>query len=487
MADLSALRRRLLERRVPLDHVLRQAVDQVTAALRADRGTLYLLDHARGELVSRAAILPELREIRLALGEGVAGHVASRDVVVNVPLGTRHARFADHIDQATGYRTRSLLAAPVHDHDGTVIGVLQVLNRRTPDGQGLADGFDSACERLLLDLAAQIAELLAASSLASQLRPDQSRALDFHFNGIVGSSPGMRELTRRLALVAPTPTTVLILGETGTGKALVARAVHDSSPRAEGPFEAVDCAALPGSLVENELFGHLKGAYTGAHSDAPGRIALAQGGTLFLDEIGELPLTVQAKLLRVLQDRRWRPIGGGPERVADVRIVAATHCDLRDMVAQGSFREDLYYRLSVVELHVPPLRERGAADLDRLIDHFREQQARRLERPVELSPPARRALHEHDWPGNVRELEHAVEAAAVLSGGEAIRAELLDLGRRSRHSQPPGSRFTTALRPLQQVERDYVRWALEQHEGNKSATARALHIGRNTLARKLSD
>ena len=296
----------------------------------------------------------------------------------------------------------------------------------------------------------------------------------------------MREVTRRLSLAADTDATVLVRGETGTGKALVARALHDSSRRADGPFVQLDCAALPDTLVENELFGHVRGAYTGADRDAPGKVAAADGGTLFLDEIGELPLPAQARLLRLLQERRWQPVGGHTDRTADVRFVAATHRDLASLVARGAFREDLYYRLKVVEITVPPLRERGAVDLDRLIDHFRVQLERRLERQVSLTPEGRRALHAHAWPGNVRELQHLLESAAVLSGGAPIGPDLLLVGGGSVATTAPDG-FHTTLRSLEEVERDYVRWVLDQVDGNKSAAARALGIGRNTLARKLGD
>jgi Nif-specific regulatory protein len=261
--------------------------------------------------------------------------------------------------------------------------------------------------------------------------------------------------------------------------------VHDNSARAAGPLVVVDLAALPHELIENELFGHKKGAYTGAVRDEAGRVAEADGGTLFLDEVGEVPLPTQAKLLRLLQERTFSPVGGTrPERV-DARFVCATHRDLEKMVRDGTFREDLYYRLRVVEVRVPPLRERGHADLDRLIDHFLFQFGRRHGRPgLQLTPAARARLHSWRWPGNVRELQHCIESAVVLAPADRIEPEALPVPLPV--AEPaPGDRFATGARPLGEVERDYVAWVLEQCDGNKSEAARVLGIGRNTLARKL--
>ena len=493
---LTALRALDPARPVDLEELLQSAVDEVVRLLGADRGTLYLIDHARQELVSRVAHLPELSEIRLRLGEGIAGTVASRGETLNVPVGTGDPRFAARIDQVTGYVTRSLLATPVREPEGGAVGVLQVLNKR----EGTFSGDDA---RRLEALAAELGELLRRTSLWSQLQPGQQHPLGYRFNHILGESPPMREVYDKVARAARTEATVLLCGESGTGKELIARAVHWNSPRREGPFVKVDCAALPEALIENELFGHERGAFTGADRAAEGKVHAAGGGTLFLDEVGELPLHLQGKLLRLLQEKTYLRVGGTEPQRVDARFVAATHRDLAVAVAEGRFRADLYYRLRVVQLDLPPLRARGAADLDRLVDHFLFHLQRRHGRPeLRLLPAARAALHGHDWPGNVRELEHCLESAVVLAPGPAIEPGHLPLPARAAQAPPAGGdvseaspapaalppdTFVSKLQSLAALERDYLRHVLAACQGNKSQAARVLEISRNTLIRKLKE
>jgi Nif-specific regulatory protein len=469
-------------------------VDEVVAALDADRGTLFLVDHARGELVSRIAHLPELAEIRLHLGEGVAGAVATTGRTVTLPEARDEPRFAPRIDVATGYRTRSLAAVAVRAAEGAVIGVLQVLNKR----RGPFDGEDVA---RLEALALALGEALAATSLASQLHPASALPLAYRFNHLVGESPSMRAVFRQVARAAPTDATVLLRGESGTGKEVVARALHINSARGSGPLVKVDCAALPATLVENELFGHERGAFTGADRAATGKVAAAEGGTLFLDEVGELPLSVQGKLLRLLQDRSYLRVGGAQAVPADVRFVCATHRDLEAEVLAGRFRADLYYRMKVVQIALPPLRARGAAELDRLIDHFFYEHCRRHGRPdLRLAAAARQALQAHAWPGNVRELEHCLESAVVLAEGVEVHIDALDVhrigdsvqedGRENlksniRYEADASARFETPIGPLRSVELAYLIHVVAACDGNQSEAARRLGIGRNTLARKL--
>ena len=487
-SELPQLRSIRFDQQIDLDDLLRQIVDEVTALLEADRGTLYLVDHARRELVSHVAHLPEISAIRLQWGEGIAGWVACTGLSVNVAESVHDARFADRIDRVTGYRTRTIMAVGVRDRDEHPIGVLQVLNK----ARGAFD--DRDCRRLEA-LAVEVASLLCATSLRSQLRPGHGHALAYRFNHIVGESPAMRDAYTRIERAASTDATVLVRGESGSGKEAFARAVHFNSPRRECPFAKVDCAALPAQLIENELFGHERGAYTGADRSAEGKVRAAEGGTLFLDEVGELPATVQGKLLRLLQDRTYVKVGGVQPVRADVRFVCATHIDLESAVGDGRFRVDLYYRLRVVEIHVPPLRDRGSADLDRLIDHFVFEFGRRHGRPeVRLASTARTALHDHDWPGNVRELEHCIESAIVLSpdgGRHSISADQLSIGPRSdlrrseSGSEVSAHAFVSDLRPLREVEAAYIRHVLGICGGNRSAAARLLDIGRNTLLRRL--
>ncbi len=480
---LKVLKPLLGNRQVDLDVVLRAIVDEATRQLRADRGTFYLIDHATQELVSRAAHLPEIAEIRLRMGEGVAGWVAKHGEPLRVTETEDDSRHATHIDDETGYSTQNMCVVPVFDRRRVVIGVLQVLNRKSGD-------FSEADLHRLTEIAAEVAKVLDRTSLRSQLRPDHRQPLAFRFNYIVGDSARMQQVYSTVERAARTEATVVVRGETGTGKELIARAIHFNSRRRRGPFVKVDCAALPETLIENELFGHEKGAFTGADRATEGKVAAAVGGTLFLDEIGELSFSVQGKLLRLLQERVYHKVGGNEPKYAQVRFVGATHRNLEKAVEDGTFRQDLYYRLRVVEILVPPLRARGHGDIDRLVDHFLYEFTRTHGRHgLEIDDEARAALHSYPWPGNVRELEHCIESAVVLEPGPVITRESLSI----RHGPLPevgiadASSFITDPRPLREVERDYIRHVLAYCDGNRSAAARLLGIGRNTLARKLAE
>lgn len=250
-------------------------------------------------------------------------------------------------------------------------------------------------------------------------------AKDYPTTGIIGSCAPMQDLFNKIGKVSPTDATVLILGESGTGKELVARAIHEQSNRSDAPMISVNCAAIPETLIESELFGHEKGAFTGATSVRQGLVEAADGGTLFLDEIGELPLEAQARLLRVLQESEIRRVGSVQSKKVNVRLVAATHRNLKVLASKGEFREDLYYRLNVVELKLPPLRERGE-DVIELADRLLERACTKLNRALlEFSPACRQAISEYHWPGNVRELENAVERSVILNDGEAIEADAM--------------------------------------------------------------
>lgn len=482
------LQKSLQEQQVDLDTILQQIVDEITRRLDADRGTLYLLDRARKQLISRIAHLPEIQEIRLAIGEGVAGRVALTGESMCIPQDLHHSPFTPRVDQQTGYQTLSLLAAPVRSDEGRIIGVIQLLNKRDAL-------FDEADRKTLLSMGVRLGGLLQASSLASQLLAPSERPLSFRFNHIVGESPAMRQIYDRTARAARTDATVLIRGESGSGKQLIARAVHFNSERRDAPFVVVDCAALPESLIENELFGHARGAYTGANQARPGKVETANGGTLFIDEVGELPLAVQAKLLRLVQERTFFPVGANAPRQVDVRFVFATHVDLESRVKEGLFRTDLYYRLRVVQIDVPPLRERGSDDLDRLIDHFLFEFQHRHRRPhLRLSDDARAMMHAHHWPGNIRELQHCIESAVVLAPKSTITRDLLSFPV-PLHMPPPSPPTQQApavatsseLVSLREMERRYILQVLEHVNGNRSAAARILQIGRNTLLRKIQE
>jgi len=306
---------------------------------------------------------------------------------------------------------------------------------------------------------------------------------------IVGNSPAMQQVYKLIGQVAPTDSTVLIRGESGTGKELIARAIHAHSPRKQGRLVCVNCAAIPDTLLEAELFGHEKGAFTGAVARRRGRFELAHGGTIFLDEIGELSTAMQAKLLRVLQEKIIERLGSEQSIPLDVRIIAATNRELERCVADGSFREDLYYRLNVVTLRVPSLRERPE-DIPELADHLLGKLARQLRlHSAGLIPEAEKSLRERDWPGNVRELEHTLERALVLSRGAPIRPEHLTPDARSNAADPlAGLSLEEGMHALvARLERSLIGRALAEAEGNRTRAAEILKINRRLLYDKLRE
>ncbi|MFP4162314.1 MAG: sigma 54-interacting transcriptional regulator [Ectothiorhodospira sp.] len=319
-----------------------------------------------------------------------------------------------------------------------------------------------------------------AMGMAGLLARGESGPLPGQAGGsLVGESPVMRQVLRTIAKVGRVDAPVLITGESGTGKELAARAVHDASPRASGPFEAINCAAVPAALIQSELFGHERGAFTGAHRARQGHVRRADGGTLFLDEIGDLPLEVQSTLLRFLQNQTVQRIGSDREEKVDVRVVAATHVDLEAAVRQGRFREDLFYRLDVLRFHLPPLRDRDA-DAVLMARHFFQVFGReRGHRVKGFSAAALEAIRLHRWPGNVRELINRVRRAMVLCESRYIQP--WDLGLEEILTTPE------AIRPLEEIradaEREAIARALALHQGNVSAAARHLGVSRITLYR----
>ncbi|HEX9428103.1 MAG TPA: sigma-54 dependent transcriptional regulator [Candidatus Polarisedimenticolia bacterium] len=335
----------------------------------------------------------------------------------------------------------------------------------------------------------RIEQLLA--TVESALRERQLRGQIRHLrqtlgdgrNRIIAESPAMRRSLDLLLRAAPAGTPVLLLGESGTGKELFARTLHDESPRHGRPFLAINCSAIPETLLESQLFGHRRGTFTDAREDRRGLFQEADGGSLFLDEIGDMPLALQSKLLRVLQEREVHPLGAPGPVPIDVRPIAATHRDLEAFVAEGRFRQDLYYRLNVITVRIPPLRER-IEDLVPLVAYFLEHHGRRLGRTAcSLAPESIQALMRHAWPGNVRELENAIERALVLGRDDVLWLEDLPESLRPR----PGAAASPqgGPRPLADVEREHILRTLRSARGNKAAAARLLGFDRKTLYRKL--
>ncbi len=338
----------------------------------------------------------------------------------------------------------------------------------------IAKPFDH--DELLLTLE----RVLKQSSLERQnqaLKSDLSRR--YPVSGMIGASPVMQEVFSRIARVAPTDTTVLILGESGTGKELVARAVHEQSPRSQAPLINVNCAAIPENLIESELFGHEKGAFTGANETHHGLVEAAHGGTLFLDEIGELPQEAQARLLRVLQEGEIRRVGSTRSRHVDVRLLAATNRDLKQLVEQGEFRSDLYFRLHVMEILLPPLRERGD-DIHELAEQLLSRACARLNRAaMQLSPEAIEAMYRYHWPGNVREMENVIERAVILSDDPLITPSQLGL---SIDIQPTSSAVGDVEHDKLSLDEYFIRFVRENEpQMNETELAKQLGISRKTL------
>ncbi|MEQ8822397.1 MAG: sigma-54 dependent transcriptional regulator [Sumerlaeia bacterium] len=336
--------------------------------------------------------------------------------------------------------------------------------------------------RVLVDKAAQHRSLIRENV---QLRQQLDKR--FGLEGMVGDSSDMHQLYDMIRQVGPTRATVLITGESGTGKEVVAKALHKSSPRAKKDFVAVHCAALPETLLESELFGHERGAFTGAVSRRPGRFEIASGGTLFLDEIGEIPLSMQVKLLRVLEMREITRVGGNESLKVDVRLVAATNRDLEEEVAEGRFREDLYYRLKVVQIVLPPLRKRRS-DIPLLAQHFLKEFSKENGRPVPvLSKEANEKLQTWHWPGNVRELRNIMENTFVFLKGDEVGADDLPQSLRGDREKVEDGIMMPLGMPLEEVETRYLKRTLNSVDGNRTRAAEILGISRRTLQRRIKE
>jgi formate hydrogenlyase transcriptional activator len=383
-----------------------------------------------------------------------------------------------------GYR--SLCRLPLSTPHGC-FGVLSM-------GSSMPHSYSEQEVRLLLLAADQVALGMANFLLDEELRKIKEESVEEKayledepgrerlFEEIVGRSRALQRLLQQVEVVAPTDSGVLIQGETGTGKELIAQAIHNRSGRRDRPFIKVNCAAIPSGLLESELFGHEKGAFTGAIMRKPGRFEVADKGTLFLDEVGDIPLELQSKLLRVLQEHEFERLGSSRTQQVDVRVVAATHRDLKQMVEEGTFRSDLYYRLHVFPLVVPPLRDRGE-DIPLIVRHFVEKYARRMNRQIETIPArTMEALTSYSWPGNVRELQNFIERAVILSPGTSLRAPLEELRQETKRGA------CTSLSTLEEMEREHVLRALRESNwvtGGPNGAAVRLGMKRTTLAYRI--
>jgi transcriptional regulator with PAS, ATPase and Fis domain len=392
-----------------------------------------------------------------------------------------------------GHHVAELLGAQLFAPDDTLRAALEQGSRE--EGRRALVRCEKGQGRLASLSAAPLPEGAGAWAAGARfvivLRPAEEDALILEGAaagaGIVARSPAMLRILHLVETLHRSDATVLVTGESGTGKEVVARALHRQSQRRAGPFVAVNCGALPGDLLESELFGHVRGAFTGAVRDRAGRFEVAEGGVLFLDEVGDMPLPLQVKLLRVLQERTFERVGESTPRAMDVRVIAATHVDLKDAVSTGRFREDLYYRLRVVPIHIPPLRERPE-DLEPLARHILQRVAARENRAVRFSPDALRVLARHPWPGNVRELENAVEYAIAVCQRQTVQVEDLPPEIAADEAPPPSAPGSPAPAPPEAEEPGEIgriRAALEANRWHHARAAADLGISRSTLWRKM--
>ncbi len=462
-----------------------------------NRGTLVLKDFETGEYSIWAAYGLTKKEIergRYRVGEGVTGKVLETGQPMIVPDIGKEPLFLNRT-RARDMRDlgHTFLCVPVQIKAET-FGVLSADRIFGDDPGALEEDI-----RFLTVLASLIGQAVTLARTVQEKRRElvqeniqlhEELKVKYRLANVVGGSRKMQEVYEVVERVAPARSTVLIRGESGTGKELIARALHYNSPRAGKPFIRVSCAALPETLLEAELFGHEKGAFTGATESRKGRFELADGGTLFLDEIGELSLSTQVKLLRVLQERKFERLGSSVSISVDVRLVTATHKDLERAIKERQFREDLYYRLNVIPIYLPPLREREADTL-LLIEHFLEISNRDNNKSAAFSKQALELMARYSWPGNVRELENCVERLVVLSQSDLIGLEDLPLSIRSGVDAPSGADFqgAGALAPLPEavrsMEREKILRTLKEHDGVQKYAAEALGLSQRQLGYKI--
>lgn len=471
------------------EELLRKTIEATIRLFAIEGCSIGLLDEGSEELAFVATAGPaEAEEFRIQKDQGIAGWVVESGEPVIANDVAHDQRWFGGIDEKTGFHTRSVMCVPLKQQ-GRIIGVIEALNTRSPQGFTQEDVQLLMAFGGLATTAIERAKLLTSVQHANIVFQE---TVQDRYHLITGNSPSMQAVLRLARTVATTPITVLLLGESGTGKEVVAHAIHQWSPRSDRPFVAVNCVALTSELLESELFGHEKGAFTGAVAQKKGKFELTAGGTIFLDEIGDLAPNLQAKLLRVLQEREFQRVGGVKDIRADVRILAATNRDLRQAMQNGGFREDLYYRLNVVSLQLPPLRERGD-DIPSLVSHFVERSCREIKRPVlGLEKGAMDILCSYPWPGNIRELSNTIERAVVLAAGPNITAgdlpaEVIQQSIQKRTDSPQSiegvDETLTLAESIEALKRIRVQSALVATGGSQTKAAQILGLPQSNLSR----
>ena len=464
-----------------METLLTRMAEAAARLLAADRASIFLWDKPNKMIVGRPALGVVGGELRLPDDAGIVGQVIQTGEPRRVSGPRDAAEINRAVDRQTGYKTQTILCVPLVTPQETRLGAFEVLNKR-------GGAFTSEDQRGLVELAAYAAVALENTQHFSELVSRHEKLVEqaAQESPLVGNSPVIQAVRSTVARVADTDLAILLLGENGTGKEVVARAIHFGSRRRKDPFIAVNCAALTETLLDSELFGHERGAFTDAHEARAGKFELASGGTLFLDEIGDMSLAGQSKLLRVLEDKTIVHVGGSRPIHTDVRVLAATNQKLADMVRTKRFREDLYFRLNVVTLELPPLRDRGE-DIFLLAEHFLQQFCRRAGRRVpKITAAARKRLESHTWPGNIRELRNLMERLVYMTQGDKIEAEDLAF------SLSPSGGSTSILDAglnlndaTHRFQEQYIQQAIERSRGNVSQAAKNLGVHRSNLYRKM--
>ena len=463
-----------------LSQLLENVMDTILKVLPVDRGFIMLREDGGNRLVPKIVRKRDPREDRtkITVSKTIVDRMLRENVAIISSDATRDERF-DSSESVEEHEIRSAMCVPLKSRQRT-LGLIYV------DSRSAAGAFSQEDLMLLTAIANQAAVAIENAKLHEEIRQENlnlRRALG-RKHSIVGRSEKMRELNRLIRQVTSVDTTILLRGESGTGKEVVARAIHFQGPRKAKPFHCVNCAALPESLLESELFGHEKGAFTGATERKTGRFELASGGTLFLDEVGEVSPRIQVKLLRVLQEQEFERVGGTKTIRVDVRIIASTNRDLEEAIRQAEFREDLYYRLRVIEVCAPPLRERKG-DIRLLTEYFLEMFAEETgKKTPAVSPEAMRSLEAYPWPGNVRELKNAMERAVVLGVGDQLLPRHLPPELKKGRVLPPDTPPEELT--LASAESRHIQEVLDFTNWNKSRTASLLGISRPRLDRKIA-
>jgi Nif-specific regulatory protein len=468
--------------------LLTQILDSATRLCEGEASSLLLVNHETQELYFEVALGSkgaEVKKFTVKLGEGIVGWVAkhNKSIIVNDVINDK--RHLSAISKQIGYPSKTIMAVPMRNK-GECIGVIELLNKKN-------EKYFSQDDLEWLEIFANQAALAIQNAKSFEKVRDEIRLLqdqiktDQGYHTLIAKSPVMLEKIDMIDRIAKTDSSVLILGESGVGKELFAEQIHLRSPRSQAPFVRVNCAALPEGLLESELFGHVKGAFTNAYQTRQGRFELADGGTIFLDEIGDLPLPLQAKLLRVIQQKTFEKVGSDVSVTVNVRILAATNKDIEALVKKGEFRSDLYYRLNVLPIYIPPLRQRPE-DIPELAAFFLKKCMRETKKQFEgFSNEAIETMLSYAWPGNIRELENCVERACVIGKNKWILREDLFLksggagpdqeGEGSRNLKPAVNAFKT----------HYIRKVLEENNWNQTEAAKALDIQRTYLSRLIKE